>query len=337
MGLYERDYARDDEPGNLSATLSQLSIVVWLIIINAAIWVVDWFMPPVPEAADGQLLSYTLALKTDFWQVGPWVAESAFGTVQAVLQNVGQLLWGACTFLTSGFAHSPLRAGGIWHLVFNMFGLFVFGRDLEERLGRREFLAFYLVSIVFANLLWLPTMLLLPIDAYGLGASGAVYSLVVLFAMTYPFRKLLLMGIFPLDAWVVGVMYVALSLFGFLSSGHDGVAHAAHLGGALFGFIYARANFHLAAWLPMQFLPQRPEPEDQGGYSDGYPSEYPDDEPSYLKYYDPLDEEEREEQLQEEEADRLLEKVHREGAESLTAREREVLEEYSRRVRQRRR
>jgi membrane associated rhomboid family serine protease len=127
--------------------------------------------------------------------------------------------------------------GSFAHLFFNMIGLYFFGPRLESRLGSRSFLTLYVLagiggaalSFVFAR------------DSGVVGASGAVYGVLLGFAMFWPHERMIVFPIpVPLEARVVVAGYLALSLVqGSLGTGR-GIAHFAHLGGAVFAFAYLK-------------------------------------------------------------------------------------------------
>jgi membrane associated rhomboid family serine protease len=122
---------------------------------------------------------------------------------------------------------------GLMHLAFNMIALYFFGPRLEARLGGRRFLTLYTVSGLVAAI----TSLLTP-NAAIVGASGAVYGIMLGFARYWPREQIYIWGVLPVTArWLVIAMTV-LSLWGGLSGAGRGVAHFAHLGGFLGGLIY---------------------------------------------------------------------------------------------------
>lgn len=159
--------------------------------------------------------------------------------------------------LTHMFMH-----GGVWHILFNMYTLVMFGMVVERVLGTRKFLILYFVTGFGAVLLhtgveWIQVQSLLKeIDAGSaeaqqtyfdllrtpmLGASGAIYGVLVAFAMLYPEAKMTLL--FPpvtLDAkWMV-LIFIGIELVTGITGAAVSVAHFAHLGGALFGFLLVR-------------------------------------------------------------------------------------------------
>ncbi|HRB80445.1 MAG TPA: rhomboid family intramembrane serine protease, partial [Niabella sp.] len=143
--------------------------------------------------------------------------------------------------ITHMFAHADSGSYLFVHILFNMFTLWMFGRILEDMWGTKPFLKFYLLCGLGAASLHL----MVQYFVYGagggeaaLGASGAVFGVLVAFAMLFPNTELYLMFIpVPIKAkWVV-LGLIVLDLFGGFSNSSDGVAHFAHLGGAITGFI----------------------------------------------------------------------------------------------------
>ena len=135
------------------------------------------------------------------------------------------------TMITYMFAH-----GGFGHLLFNMIALFFFGPPLEDRLGSRGFLIFWLVSGLGGAAL----SFAFAYDAPIIGASAGVYGVLLAFAMFYPDMPIYIWGILPVKAkWLVAFMFV-LSLMNAVGGASDGVAHFAHLGGLAGGYLYLR-------------------------------------------------------------------------------------------------
>jgi membrane associated rhomboid family serine protease len=220
------------------------------------------------------------------------------------------------TLVTYMFVHA-----GFLHVLLNMLGLFFFGPVLEERWGGREFLKFYLVSGLGGALL----SLLFPNTAI-LGASAAVYGVMVAFAMYWPDNPIYIYGIFPIKAkWLVGGM-VALSLVLSLGGGGSGgVAHLAHLGGALAAFLYLKSPFAPAAWGTVQTKPQQPKnPRALFPRREKPESAATTATPAART---------RELHRSLDDVDRILDKISRGGMSSLTDEERQRLEEASRRFR----
>lgn len=140
--------------------------------------------------------------------------------------------WGLVTYM---FVH-----GGPWHLFGNMLFLFFFGPPLEARWGEQEFLKYYLICGLGGALL---SFAFLPANI--VGASAAVYGIMLAFAMNWPNAPIYVFGIFPVPAkYLVAFLgVVALLSASGSAEGGGGVAHLAHLGGLAAGWIYLKADF----------------------------------------------------------------------------------------------
>jgi len=151
--------------------------------------------------------------------------------------------------------------GGLFHLLFNMLALWMFGVDLERRWGTRFFWRFYFVSGIGAAITTL-VMSLLPFGfaetlyvSVTVGASGAIYGLLVAFAMMYPHRPIYLYMLFPIPARVFVLIIGAISFLSSVTETSGGVAHATHLGGLLAGYLYlAGRRGHLLSTVRSQWL-----------------------------------------------------------------------------------
>lgn len=289
MGIYDRDYYREERSG--PGFYGPSTMVGTLILINVAVYVVD------------QLVSHR-------------VSELLAVQVQTLSQP-----WLWWRFLSYGFVHSPAPQ----HIIFNMLGLWFLGRDIEFTYGRKEFLRLYLTLLLVGSLVWAGLNRLQGVTESGLliGASGAVAGIVVLYALHFPHRTLLLMFVLPVPAWLVGVLLVVSDALGALGYARTDpglqIAYTVHLGGAAFGFLYHRFGWNLGRLAPPSFslgwLKPRPR----------------------LRVHDPDLPQESDERSLNEEVDRILEKIHLHGADSLTRRERGILESASRQYQQKRR
>lgn len=138
--------------------------------------------------------------------------------------------------LTYGFLH-----GDIGHIFFNMFGLWMFGRDIERTLGARRFATYYLTCVVGAGVVQLVVAMLQGGVYPTVGASGGVFGLLLAYAMFFPDRTvMLLIPPIPMRAKYFVLFYGLLELYLGVSGRTPGVANFAHLGGMLFGFILLR-------------------------------------------------------------------------------------------------
>ena len=139
--------------------------------------------------------------------------------------------------LTYAFLH-----GGLVHLGFNMLGVWMFGADLERVWGSRRYLVYYTVSVLSAAIAQLLFSAWAGSDVPAIGASGGVFGLLLAFAMTFPTRVVvLLIPPIPMPAWLFATLYGAIELVLGVTGSASGVAHFAHLGGMVGGYVVLRA------------------------------------------------------------------------------------------------
>jgi membrane associated rhomboid family serine protease len=210
------------------------------------------------------------------------------------------------TFLTYMFLH-----GGLGHIFFNMLALFFFGPRLEERLGSRQFLMLYFLAGITGGLL---SLLFTPHVAI-IGASGAVFGVMLGFAMFWPRHQVMIWGILPIEArWLV-IILTGIALFAGFGGGGGGVAHFAHLGG------------FLGAWIYLKVLEVR-SPSRQWQRKVAVPKPVVETTSSALDRWKKIRREELH-PVNRDELDRVLDKISATGLSSLTAGEREFLERFS--------
>lgn len=293
MGIYDRDYERehnyDGSTGfHLGGGVRSLSTN--LVIVMVIVYVVQLFT----EA--------------------PGPREGWFTETFSLAANLPRRPWMAFQLVTYGFLHSP---DDIKHILFNCFGLWMFGRIVEARYGKREYLAFFLVAVAFAGAAWLASefvanRLLLP-NASLLGASGGIAAVLILFCLNFPRQQIYIWGVLPIPAWVFAVLFVGYNMLnasnGSSADGQkDHVAYTAHIGGALFALLYYKLGWRISDWLPGSFklpkLGRRPP----------------------LRVHTPTEEEDDTEDA----VDHILRKIREHGQDSLTRQERRILEEASR-------
>ena len=155
-----------------------------------------------------------------------------FGLIpRAVLQEYK--LWQTFTYL---FIH-----GGFIHILFNMFVLWMFGKDLEVDWSKNEFLIFYFVCGIGSGLITVFTSMnsFVPI----VGASGAIYGILVAYGFTYPNRMVYLYGIFSLKVKYMVLGLGIMAFFASLSASQSSVSHITHLSGMVIGFFYIIFNY----------------------------------------------------------------------------------------------
>jgi membrane associated rhomboid family serine protease len=167
-----------------------------------------------------------------FANIGVFFLQNMSDLVTASMIFVPRLIlvrpW---TIITYMFLH-----GGLMHLAFNMMGLFFFGPRIEERLGSRSFLTRYLISGITGALLSLITS---P-SAAVLGASGAVFGVMLAFAWFWPDMPIHIWGVIPVPARMLVIITTVLSLWSGLGGVRSNVAHFAHLGGYLGAWVYLK-------------------------------------------------------------------------------------------------
>lgn len=154
-------------------------------------------------------------------------------------------VWQLGTYL---FVHSPTQ---FTHILFNMLAVWMFGVELERRWGTRAFTRYYFVTGVAAGVSMV-LVSLLPFDAtratfhdVTIGASGAVYGLLMAWALLFPHREILFMLIFPLKARIYVLIMGAIAFFAAVGATGSTVANVAHLGGLVAGFVYLKGPTNL--------------------------------------------------------------------------------------------
>ncbi len=212
-----------------------------------------------------------------------------FGLVPKLVWSE-RMIWQPFTYL---FLH-----GGIWHVLINMFVLWMFGSELERLWGRHEFLKFYFITGIGSGLV---TMLfdlqsMTPI----VGASGAVYGVLLAYGLTYPNRTVYLYGIIPIKSiwFVLGIGFIAfMSSFNNMSQ----ISHMTHLSGMLIGYFMLKKSFY---WSGLWFQIRK----------------------KTLEYRIQKEEKRISRQFQvERDINRILDKINQEGFDSLTDEEQERL------------
>ncbi len=213
---------------------------------------------------------------------------SVFGLVPRFLFGKLQI-WRLFTYM---FVHA-----GFWHFLVNMLMLWFFGSSLEALWGKKKFLVFYFFTGVGAGLCsaLLQVNSLVPV----VGASGAIFGILVAFTIIYPDTEVLLFFIFPVKMRYAVLLFIGMNLMGAFSSPGGEIAYIAHLGGGLFGYIYMKSRT-IQSFLDPDFLRHRIEEKKE----------------SYKQ--------KKKEDINQK-VDRILDKISKEGAGSLTQQEKEIL------------
>jgi membrane associated rhomboid family serine protease len=206
-------------------------VIAWLIGINAAVLVIPMLLGNIPAG--------TVKLPATFPGGG-----GIFGVTMADRINLFGALWPIRSglfrpwqYVTYMFMH-----GGFGHIFFNMLALWMFGIELAELWGAKRFLAFYLICGIGAGIIHSLVSLIAGDAAQTVGASGAIMGVMVGFGMAFPDRMVLAFFFFPLRARYAVLLFAAIDLFSGVSGSNDHVAHFAHLGGALVGYLLLKAG-----------------------------------------------------------------------------------------------
>lgn len=220
MGIYDREYYRREGPSFLGSFSGHGQVCKWLILIN--------------------IVAFVLQLVT---------RGSAFDLTELAVLDPDAVLHGQVWRLLSyAFLHDPRS---LMHILFNMLFLFWFGIDVEEIYGHAEFLAIYLLSALLGGICFFVAQVMhVGQPGVCLGASGAVTTVMVLCAMHFPHRIILLFFILPVPIWLLVVFQVARDLFSFLGGGDTTTAVTVHLTGAAFGFVYHRLHLRMTGHMP---------------------------------------------------------------------------------------
>lgn len=311
MGIYDREYYRDESDGS-SAFLRTNPAIKSLMAATIAVFLVVTF------------------------SAGDWVVLGLNANPEDVFGR-----WQVWRLLTDGFLHARQDVLGI---LVNMLLLFFLGRELEDRYGSREFAAFYLVSILLCSLAWVfsqnvgaPAVPVRP-----LGSTGAVLAVLALYALLFPDREVLFFFIIRMRIWLLAVILIGWEMF--VAYGQARFSGVAHIGtGVAFAALYKSLDLRLtgfrARWpwpigrrlrpklrvvRPEKVPQQERRPPRPAARSGGAASTRP--VPTVIYHEEQLDER----------LDQILAKIAREGRSGLTEEENRILQEASRRARDRR-
>lgn len=284
MGIYDRDYYDADSQAGFRSTLASWPWTYRLIAFTTIVFLIDAFSK---------------------WQLTNWGSFSPDDMYRFQI-------WRIFTFQ---FLHSPQFG----HIFFNMLALFFFGRFVESEIGKRQFLAFYLICGTSGALFyWVLVAMNLVREGSLVGASAGVFGVIVACAVIAPNMTVLFMFVFPMPIRVLAILTVVIAGLVLVMQGENAGGEAAHLGGAAVGFFLIN-NRGLLAWADAI----------GSGSAIRRRSRY---RMPNLKSFLP------DRSVSDEELDRLLDKVREQGLDSLTSREKNTLKRASkeRRNRQRR-
>lgn len=148
----------------------------------------------------------------------------------------GSMYWQVFTYQ---FVHGDLS-----HLFFNMLALFFFGSGVEQKIGSKEFLVLYLISATLCGFFSLIIYIITGAwYVFLMGASGAIFSLLLAYAVLFPHSRIYIWGIIPIQAPLLVIGYAGIEVFNILTGSNQGVAHSTHLIGFIVGWLYFLIRF----------------------------------------------------------------------------------------------
>ena len=148
------------------------------------------------------------------------------------------MLWQPFTYL---FFHAPFYSSvGISHILLNMLGLWVFGRELEEAWGKAKFLRYYFITGIGSGLI--TYFFQIGSDNPVIGASGAVYGILLAYGISYPNRMLYIWGLIPVRSMWLVIIMGSIAFFGLLGNA-DGISHVTHISGMFIGYVLLKKKW----------------------------------------------------------------------------------------------
>ncbi|MBI1367761.1 MAG: rhomboid family intramembrane serine protease [Planctomycetes bacterium] len=288
MGFSDRPYSYDDQQPTLRGQLAGTSVTVWLIVINVLVYILTAIFTQSARAS---------ALSPLEW--GGFNIDDGVYRMQ---------LW---RWFTYQFIHA-----GLFHILFNMMVLFYFGPWIERMLGPRKYLAFYLLcgccgAVVYTLLSMVPGLLGEFEGGMLVGASGSIFGLIVACAVRMPHQEIMLWGAIRMTMRTLALILLGVAVLSVVVGSMNAGGDAAHLGGALLGFVLIR-NDH---WLNLfdRLSTRHISPAQlRDRYKRG-------------RFQDKL----KKQAASEQEIDRILAKVSQQGLQSLTRREQKFLRQTS--------
>ncbi|MCL2276606.1 MAG: rhomboid family intramembrane serine protease [Treponema sp.] len=219
---------------------SNFNSVYWLIGINILFYIAMQFFGDRPAAV---LDISSLGIRD---QAGRVYTHTQIGlsSMLAMMPLAVIELGAVWSFITYMFMHA-----GVSHILFNMLGLFIFGPHVERQMGSKEFLVYYLLTGALAGVLsFFMYVLTGSLIVNLVGASGALYAVMIAYAIYFPNSIISIWGIIPLRAPVMVLIYTVLSIFFVVTGGGGNVAHLTHLAGFIFGWFYFMIRFGVNPW-----------------------------------------------------------------------------------------
>lgn len=254
-----------------------------------------------------------------------WYVLNMWFALNPISEGFNFQIW---QLITYQFMH-----GGFSHILFNMFALWMFGMEIENIWGSKKFLIYYLVCGVAAGLAQLFISPLYSSPAVTIGASGAIFGVMIAFAMLFPDRHIFLYFLIPIRAkYLIGFLFI-LEIFWIGDAGSN-VAHLAHLGGAFAGFLFIM--FDKSIDVPLKRMLnisgyQRGNTFNNpfSGLSDKFKKRSQNIEDA--NYYD-INQKKEGEEITQAEIDAILDKISQSGYQNLSEREKKILFEASKKM-----
>ena len=160
-----------------------------------------------------------------------------FGLVPSTFMS-DLMLWQPFTYM---FFHAPFYSSvGISHILLNMLGLWVFGRELEQAWGKTKFLKYYFITGIGSGLI--TYFFQMGSDNPVIGASGAVYGILLAYGISYPNRMLYIWGLIPVRSMWLVIIMGSIAFFGLLGNA-DGISHVTHISGMLIGYVLLKKKW----------------------------------------------------------------------------------------------
>ncbi len=171
------------------------------------------------------ILQYLSGMEDELFTIFGIVPSKTFGEL---------MLWQPFTYL---FFH-----GGIWHVLINMFVLWMFGSELEKFWGKKEFLRFFFITGIGSGLITI--LFSLSSTNPVVGASGAIYGVLLAYGLLFPNRLVYLYFLIPIKVKYLVMLIGAIAFFSSLNPGNSNISHLTHLSGMVIGFIYLRSSIN---------------------------------------------------------------------------------------------
>lgn len=244
MGFYDRDYSKSPRRSSAAfGAMSMWSVTTWLIVINVAVFIVDRLLQRV--GIEGVVQLGVTRDNHIVGQYAPLLESLGYFSKYTALMHLQ--LW---RFITFQFLHANLS-----HIFFNMLALYFFGPLVESFLGSRRYLAFYLIagSCGALSYLVLSSLHILISNPYVplIGASAGIFGILVAAALVAPNTTvMLLFPPIPLKLKTLAWIFIGIAVFTVFTRGENSGGEAAHLGGALGGYLLIQYPEALAIFAP---------------------------------------------------------------------------------------